>query len=71
MLPGLEQRAPDKIPCQGLVSPEAHPRPGYPLSGCSPAEPDSVSPGTLQATASRRFREGAVPVVPPDRTGED
>jgi len=26
------------------------PRPGYPLSGCFPAEPDSVSPGKGQST---------------------
>jgi hypothetical protein len=26
-------------------TPLAHRRPGYPSSGCSPAEPDSVSPG--------------------------
>lgn len=25
--------------------PSAHHRPGYPSSGCVPAEPDSVSPG--------------------------
>ena len=29
-----------------LVTPPAHPRPGYPLSSCSPAEPDSVSPSS-------------------------
>ena len=29
-------------PCE---APSAHRRPGYPLSGCVPAEPDSVSPG--------------------------
>jgi len=28
-----------------LETPLAHHRPGYPSSGCSPAEPDSVSPG--------------------------
>ncbi len=28
----------------------AHPRPGYPLPGCFPAEPDSVSPGGWQLT---------------------
>jgi hypothetical protein len=27
-----------------------HRRPGYPLSGCVPAEPDSVSPGDATVT---------------------
>ena len=29
-------------------APWAHRRPGYPLSGCVPAEPDSVSPGEIE-----------------------
>ena len=32
------------------------PSPGYPLSGCFPAEPDSVSPGTVSVTHRRRSR---------------
>src|SRR5262249_35677360 len=30
---------------QGPGAPSAHRRPGYSLSGCTPAEPDSASPG--------------------------
>src|SRR6516164_11540168 len=30
----------------GRDAPLAHRRPGYSLSGCTPAEPDSASPGT-------------------------
>jgi hypothetical protein len=30
---------------QGCDAPSAHRRPGYSLSGCTPAEPDSASPG--------------------------
>ena len=32
-------------PFQGPDAPLAHRRPGYSLSGCTPAEPDSASPG--------------------------
>ena len=32
-------------PSGASEAPSAHRRPGYPLSGCVPAEPDSVSPG--------------------------
>ena len=37
------------IPCEGRGqgAPSAHRRLGYPLSGCVPAEPDSVSPGAV------------------------
>src|SRR5689334_11481834 len=37
-------------PCE---APSAHRRPGYPLSGCVPAEPDSVSPGGGVVTTTR------------------
>ena len=43
--------------------PSAHRRPGYPLAGCSPAEPASVSPGLVRAFpvsvshASKGWRE--------------
>lgn len=37
--------APENLDPQGPDAPLAHHRPGYPLSGCSSAEPDSVSPG--------------------------
>ncbi len=40
--------APDPLSDQGpTVTPSAYPRPGYPLPGCSPAEPDAVSPGNF------------------------
>lgn len=38
------KKAPDKRTRHGPTAPLAHRRPGYPLSGCVPAEPDSVSP---------------------------
>ena len=37
--------APGNLSRQGPDAPLAHRRPGYPSSGCVPAEPDSVSPG--------------------------
>lgn len=45
---GGKQKAPDKRARQGPTAPLAHRWPGYPLSGCVPAEPDSVSPGDFQ-----------------------
>jgi hypothetical protein len=36
--------ASDNNRCQRPAAPSAHRRPGYPSSGCVPAEPDSVSP---------------------------
>jgi len=42
---GGRQKAPDKRTRQRPAAPLAHHRPGYPLPGCVPAEPDSVSPG--------------------------
>ena len=41
----LQRAAPGQFLSQGPSVPWAHRRPGYPLSGCVPAEPDSVSPG--------------------------
>jgi transposase len=42
---GKEKQPPaGELPQQRLDAPSAHPRLGYPLSGCVPAEPDSVSP---------------------------
>src|SRR5206468_2269679 len=45
---GLAHQRPD--------APSAHPRPGYPLPGCFPAEPDSVSPGAWQLTVPTPWR---------------
>lgn len=47
----------------GLV-PWTHRRLGYPLSGCVPAEPDSVSPSILRIRdrlGSRQIAEGDAP----------
>src|SRR5713101_7882247 len=41
----MKKTAPGGSHQQGPDAPSAHRRPGYPLSGCVPAEPDSVSPG--------------------------
>jgi len=41
-----EDEGPGGIDRQGLGTSSTRPRAGYPLSGCSPAEPDSVSPDT-------------------------
>ena len=38
---------------QGSRVSSTHPRSGYPLSGCFPAEPDSVSPDARQYNARR------------------
>src|SRR5215468_6831189 len=55
-------------PCE---APSAHRRPGYPLSGCVPAEPDSVSPGGGTVTSrSERHKcntPGRVTEARPDR----
>ena len=60
--PGLHRRAHEKrlpeIDC--LRKPDApltHPRPGYPLLGCVPAEPNSVSPGEAQTNGSHVKRQ--------------
>src|SRR5215813_12543898 len=43
---------------QGPEAPSAHRRPGYSLSGCTPAEPDSASPGNSNFTlASERHNQ--------------
>jgi hypothetical protein len=52
-----KQEAPDKRTRQGPAAPLAHRRPGYPLSGCVPAEPDSVSPGDSNIAFNERPRQ--------------
>ena len=42
-----KKTTPDGSPRPGPDAPLAHRRPGYPLPGCVPAEPDSVSPGRV------------------------
>ena len=41
-----KKNSPRRVFQRGPDTPLAHRRPGYPLSGCVPAEPDSVSPGS-------------------------
>ena len=43
---------------RGSDAPLAHRRPGYPLSGCFPAEPDSVSPSNLRIPPRGRPFQG-------------
>jgi hypothetical protein len=40
-----DSKTPGGLIPQGPDAPSAHRRPGYSLSGCTPAEPDSASPG--------------------------
>src|SRR5208337_53879 len=47
-------KAPDGFHHQGPDAPSAHRRPGYPLSGCVPAEPDSVSPGRVRLASTEQ-----------------
>jgi hypothetical protein len=51
--------ASDNYHCQRPDASSAHRRPGYPLSGCVPAEPDSVSPGYHTVAARSRDRKYA------------
>lgn len=49
---------------QGSPAPLTRPWPGYPLPGCSPAEPDSVSPGTIHYSQDKgRWRCVCLPLV--------
>lgn len=56
-------KAPDGFHHQGPDAPSAHRRPGYPLSGCVPAEPDSVSPGRVRLASTEQCGK------PPSDTG--
>jgi len=49
--------APDNHHRQRPDASSAHRRPGYPLSGCVPAEPDSVSPGNHNVAARSWVRK--------------
>lgn len=64
---GRQRTAPGGFDHQGPDAPSAHRRPGYPLSGCVPAEPDSVSPGNLRVTsiAQRDKPPSDTGVMPP------
>jgi hypothetical protein len=52
---GSKKTTPDGIEPSGADAPLAHRRPGYPLSGCVPAEPDSVSPDDSTIPLSERM----------------
>jgi hypothetical protein len=53
----LQRAAPSLFLSQGPFVSWAHRRPGYPLSGCVPAEPNSVSPGQKKLPEeSHRFK---------------
>ena len=56
-------KTPDGFHHQGPDAPSAHRRPGYPLSGCVPAEPDSVSPGSVRLASTQQCGK------PPSDTG--
>src|SRR5262245_9601099 len=45
--------APENVCVPGPDAPLAHRRPGYSLSGCTPAEPDSASPGNSNCTLAK------------------
>src|SRR5271170_351963 len=60
---GIKEMAPDDFHHQGPDAPSAHRRPGYPLSGCVPAEPDSVSPGSVRLAPTEQCGK------PPSDTG--
>ena len=60
---GIKEMAPDGFHHQGPDAPSAHRRPGYPLSGCVPAEPDSVSPGSVRLASTEQCGK------PPSDTG--
>src|SRR5277367_4789687 len=64
---GIREMAPDGFHHQGPDAPSAHRRPGYPLSGCVPAEPDSVSPGSLRLAPTEQDgkRPSDTGVMPP------
>ena len=63
MSDGTKEMAPGGFHHQGPDAPSAHRRPGYPLSGCVPAEPDSVSPGSIRLAPTEQRGK------PPSDTG--
>src|SRR5262249_37470949 len=50
---GGKNVAPENVSVPGPDVPLAHRRPGYSLSGCTPAEPDSASPGKGNCTRAK------------------
>src|SRR5262249_30093365 len=47
------KKAPENVAAPGPDAPLAHRRPGYSSSGCTPAEPDSASPGKDSCTLAK------------------
>ena len=60
---GMKEMAPGGFHHQGPDAPSAHRRPGYPWSGCVPAEPDSVSAGRISLAPTEQRGK------PPSDTG--
>jgi hypothetical protein len=57
---GLHEKSPDRVIDQGLHACSTRPRSGYPLPGCTSAEPDSVSPdGSTLVPPSSQHQEPA------------
>ena len=52
--------APDDVSAQGPDAPLAHRRPGYSSPSCTPAEPDSASPGNTWGNVRSLIRTWAV-----------
>ena len=50
---------PGRIETRQGDAPSAHRRPGYSSSGCTPAEPDSASPGDPSLTRPEQARNGS------------
>ena len=48
-----KNEAPENVCVPGPDAPLAHRRPGYSSSGCTPAEPDSASPGKGNCTPAK------------------
>ena len=63
MSDGIKEMAPGGFHHRRPDAPSAHRRPGYPLSGCVPAEPDSVSPGSIRLALTEQHGK------PPSDTG--
>jgi len=60
---GKKDAAPEDVSVQGPDAPLAHRRPGYSSSGCTPAEPDSASPGNgILSWRRTRHNERAIVV---------
>jgi hypothetical protein len=59
---GRGKKHPWQVGPPGGDAPLAHPRAEYPLSGCVPAEPDSVSSATLEFSEKRGEKVASCPI---------